>query len=553
MPDLPPALPPPWQDNFFPEEPPEELRDVRNLKEVNDTDEEDEGDHFGEDYNDESDNESDNELDDESLDYHDVPCGPYPSLPALRAALQAAAADDGFAVVIARSDLVRGIATIKCVCGGLPRSTRGPDFHKIRQQPLHTQLIGCPFLITAKRSSPTPNSDAVWTSTTVHDTHNHPPIAPIGLSVLRRASVTPEVRTFIIGQIDGRVPARDILKNVALEYPSAILTPGDIYRLTYRRRAAVRVGHTATEACINKLIDQGELHKPFLNEDRQLMGLVYTTHTARALLHRFPTVLFMDCTYKTNRYSMPMLHIVGFTSTNQTYTVAIAFILRKSTEWYTVALEAFLDLTGAAKLPIKVVITDREAALINALAVVLPDTYQLSCIWHLGENVKTHVKPCFLPTDTDDDDYDWIHALKAFRLNWIAQVVSAKTEEDIQKGMDGLRSQYPGPRYERALDYVEGLLEIQERFVHAFIDKYTHLGQRGNSRLEGNHRALKIALRTHHGDMYLVIDALRDFFKLQWDSIKQRITLERTRTCISTTHFFDRVRPVPPTPLVSPC
>ena len=548
MPSLPPALPPP-RDDSFPEEPPEELRDVHDLKEVEDTDEEDQRDDFGEDYEDESDDES---LD-ESLDHHHVPCGPYASLPALRAALQAFAAEDGFAVVVARSDLVRGIATIKCVCGGLPRSTRGPDFHRIRQRPQHTQLIGCPFLITPKRSSPTPFSDAVWTYTTVNNFHNHPSIAPIGLSVLWRASLFPKVRAFIIGQIDGRVPARDILRNVALEYPSAILTPGDIYRLAYRRRAGVRVGHTATEACIKKLIDQGELHKPFLNEDRQLMGLVYTTPTARALLHRFPTVLFMDCTYKTNRYSMPMLHIVGFTSTNQTYTVAVAFLLRESTEWYTVALEAFLHLTGATKLPIKVVITDRETALINALALLLPDTYQLSCIWHLKENVKTHAKPCFLPTDTDDDDYDWIDALKGFRLNWMGQVVSAKTEEDIRKGMDALRSQYPGKRYEPALDYVDGLLEIQERFVHMYIDQHTHLGQRGNSRLEGNHRALKLALRTHHGDMYLVIDALRDYFKLQWESIKQRVTLERTRTCISTTQFFDRVRPVPPSSLVSPC
>ena len=108
--------------------------------------------------------------------------------------------------------------------------------------------------------------------------------------------------------------------------------------------------------------------------------------------------------------------------------------------------------------------------------------------------------------------------------------------------MDALRSQYPGKRYEPALDYVEGLLEIQERFVHAYIDQYTHLGQRGNSRLEGNHRALKDTLQCSNGDMYLVIDALRDYLKLQWKSIKQRVTLERTRTCISTPHLFDKVR-----------
>ncbi|OWZ43373.1 hypothetical protein J007_03415, partial [Cryptococcus neoformans] len=54
-----------------------------------------------------------------------------------------------------------------------------------------------------------------------------------------------------------------------------------------------------------------ELHHPFVNTHDELVGLVYTKQTAHTLIHQFPEVLFFDCTYKTNLYWMPMLHIIG--------------------------------------------------------------------------------------------------------------------------------------------------------------------------------------------------------------------------------------------------
>ena len=98
-------------------------------------------------------------------------------------------------------------------------------------------------------------------------------------------------------------------------------------------------------------------------------------------MHRFPTVLFMDCTYQTNKYKLPMLHIIGFTSTNQSYTAGVAFLLRETTDWNKLALSTFHDLTGAQNLPTKVIIIDREPALINVLSDLYPNAYRLKCLW----------------------------------------------------------------------------------------------------------------------------------------------------------------------------
>ena len=91
-----------------------------------------------------------------------------------------------------------------------------------------------------------------------------------------------------------------------------------------------------------------------------------------------------------------MLHIIGFTSTNQTYTAAVAFLTRETTHWYDQILRTFLELLDPhRKLAIKVVITDREKGLMNALATHFPDVYNFHCLWHIGENIKANCKRSF--------------------------------------------------------------------------------------------------------------------------------------------------------------
>ena len=49
----------------------------------------------------------------------------------------------------------------------------------------------------------------------------------------------------------------------------------------------------------------------------------------------------MDCTYEANQHGMPMLHITGFSSRNQTLTAAATFLSQETVGCYSLALEAF--------------------------------------------------------------------------------------------------------------------------------------------------------------------------------------------------------------------
>ena len=480
----------------------------------------------------------------------------YDSLASLCDSLQLFAAANSFAIVARKSSIKHGTAKIGCVYGLQHWTGHGPNYSRIQQCPSSiTYRCDCPFRLDAfdalrrrlsragmpEGSSGDPTRP--WTFAVVDNSHNHPPVSNKHISILRQRSITPHIRQYITNAIDSRIRPAMILDKLARDHPSAILRPIDINNFTFRRRAELCMGHTSTKACINKLIDLNELHKPFLNSQQQLIGLVYTTPQACALLHRFPTVLFMDCTYKTNRYGLPMLHVAGFSSTDRTYTAAVAFLLRESTSWYDLALDAILKLTGASNLPIKVIITDREQALHHAVDHHLQNAYRLSCLWHLGENVKVNAKSSFNPQEGDPPDYNSVKARMAFYNAWRTHMVSAPTEAALKEGMEKLHAEYAHPRYHAAVSYVDGLLSMKEPFVHAWTDQHTHLNQTTTSRLEGYHHSLKSTLACSNGDLYLVIDALRTFLNGQWRDITAEIALQRLRRPVEA-RMFERVCPI---------
>ena len=93
------------------------------------------------------------------------------------------------------------------------------------------------------------------------------------------------------------------------------------------------------------------------------------------LLNTFPTVLVMDSTYKTNNYRMPLFEIVGCTSTKMTYLVGFAFLHFELEDKFTWALTMMKGLLSSKDNMPKVIVTDRDGALMNAAGTVFPETY----------------------------------------------------------------------------------------------------------------------------------------------------------------------------------
>lgn len=72
---------------------------------------------------------------------------------------------------------------------------------------------------------------------------------------------------------------------------------------------------------LGQLTEHGQI-----DDTKTMTDLFWAHPISLKLLRAFSHVLIMDCTYKTNRYRMPLLEIVGLTSTDMTFVVAFVYL-----------------------------------------------------------------------------------------------------------------------------------------------------------------------------------------------------------------------------------
>ncbi|KAH1098411.1 hypothetical protein J1N35_015332, partial [Gossypium stocksii] len=141
-----------------------------------------------------------------------------------------------------------------------------------------------------------------------------------------------------------------------------------------------------------------------------------------------------NATYKTNKYDLPFVQIVGMTSTNKTFNIAFAFIINEKEENYNWALTC-LKLTLDECMYPRVIVMDKQLALMNACQQVFPDATQLLCRWHITENIKKHCRQSM------KSQHEW----DSFRAMWTVLVKSPiwiLYTENYRK-LQSMLSEYP--------------------------------------------------------------------------------------------------------------
>lgn len=97
----------------------------------------------------------------------------------------------------------------------------------------------------------------------------------------------------------------------------------------------------------------------------------------------------MDCTYKSNKYCLLLLNVVGTTCLNTTFYSAFGFLLQERIEdfiWFLRILQTLyrqLDLED-----LKIIVTDRDSALMAAIRKIFPHTENLLCLWRINKCVQ---------------------------------------------------------------------------------------------------------------------------------------------------------------------
>ncbi|XP_050898021.1 uncharacterized protein LOC127104925 [Lathyrus oleraceus] len=111
------------------------------------------------------------------------------------------------------------------------------------------------------------------------------------------------------------------------------------------------------------------------------------------LLNTFLTMLILDPTYKTNKYKLPLLEMVGVTSTKKTYSVGFAFLECEKENNFTRILKVCRTLLKVQSEMPEAIVTDCDTALINSVVKVFPSSYALLYRYHITKNVRSQVKP----------------------------------------------------------------------------------------------------------------------------------------------------------------
>ena len=140
---------------------------------------------------------------------------------------------------------------------------------------------------------------------------------------------------------------------------------------------------------ILKLVEHQYAYYTRCNSNEITLEDIFFAHSESIkLLNTFPTVLVMDSIYKTNNYRMPLFEIVGCTSTKMMYSVGFAFLYFELEDNFTWELTMVKGLLSSKDNMPKVIVTDRDGALMNAVGTVFPETYTMFCFFSYWEECK---------------------------------------------------------------------------------------------------------------------------------------------------------------------
>src|SRR5438105_1363175 len=99
------------------------------------------------------------------------------------------------------------------------------------------------------------------------------------------------------------------------------------------------------------------------DSDGRLATLFFSHPYSINMLKEHPDVILLDCTYKTNKFNMPFLHIVSVNSTNKTFNVAFRFLLNELEKTYIFTIKSLRNLFTEVDRTLRYFIIDNDTRL----------------------------------------------------------------------------------------------------------------------------------------------------------------------------------------------
>jgi hypothetical protein len=280
---------------------------------------------------------------------------------------------------------------------------------------------------------------------------------------------------------------------------------------------------------------------------------------------RFPEVLGLDNTYKTNRFKMYLFQVTGVTDQRSLANFAFGLINTEKEEGFQWMCSQLDRIRREIVVPTPaVVITDKEAALRNALAATFPLAQQQLCIYHINANVRSKIISRWKDPDEDDEDSSIpstenpilntpfddniqtrqqaqdeaesgiFHPSQLHRsfepdeynregmfCAW-KRVIFAADEDAFEKAWLNMKTTYSKDQI-HILKYIsDEYMPWRQQWAKCYIDRYRNYGQRVNSPCETAHKDVKSYLINGQSDLLHLHIALEQMIEKKERDYKQQ-------------------------------
>ncbi|XP_026406379.1 PKS-NRPS hybrid synthetase CHGG_01239-like [Papaver somniferum] len=329
-----------------------------------------------------------------------------------------------------------------------------------------------------------------------------------------------------------RMPPRKILSKLKADDKNNKTTLQQIYNARSTLRRKDLQGRLVMQQLLWLAQKKNYAFQEKLDEFGHVMHLFIAHPECVKLALCFPQVLILDCTYKTNKYEMILMNVVGHTSTKSPFTVAFCFLHDELKESYVWALQQVKLIFQEDALP-KVMVTDQDAALMFAIRKVFPNAQNFLCTFHVWNDVRKKCQRIIQPLKLkeleviaklpdgerevkkkkfkkayEDNERMW----SCFSNDWDALQWSI-TEEVYEENAAKLIANW-GMKYPEIIIYLrkQFLDTNKHRFVSAFKNHHKHFDNQATSMVESAHYLLKRNLFGCVDTFVMVFDAMEDYF-----------------------------------------
>ncbi|XP_057771218.1 protein FAR1-RELATED SEQUENCE 5-like [Salvia miltiorrhiza] len=236
--------------------------------------------------------------------------------------------------------------------------------------------------------------ESPWKVTIFYNEHNHELLDPSESYLLRSArNMSQSKKTLLIALTSSGIGVSRAYRFMEIEAGCranvGFLRKDAYNELNRERRRMSKVPNADVNRLLEYFTDKGLSDPSFywkvkVDDDGRLKNLYFRDTRCLVDYQHFGDVISVDATYKTNKYDLVCVPIIGINHHRSNVLFAMAFLSNEKTESYEWLFVTFLE-SMHRKEPI-IIFSDQGQALMNGLDNTFRQAFHRLCQWHINKN-----------------------------------------------------------------------------------------------------------------------------------------------------------------------